>query len=152
MSGGVPGGCREDACELLRRGDELGRSLDGLGGRPLRPLFERGDLSLESPPASVELEQHGLGGLAGVPELSPGRVVRVSLPRDRQLLRVEQLLLLDDRRLGQSPSDDDAEVAETGGPRSLQQRQAGARVLSLDRCSSPGESGGHGALVADRNL
>src|SRR5207245_497441 len=73
--------------------------------------------------ARLQLQQHRLGRLARVPQLAPLRVVAEAFARDRQLGRLEQPLLLDERRLGPNLADDDAEVPEPGRTCTLQQPQ-----------------------------
>src|SRR2546430_4842521 len=68
--------CREPVGELRQR---LGAHGLDFGRKPLRPLLELLGLAYERAAAGVELQQHGLHGLACEPELTLVGVVAVAL-------------------------------------------------------------------------
>ena len=153
------GACGAADAQPRRGGGErrlrLLRLLVGAGGSALRKprlLGKRLRLVGERGAARLELEQHRLGGLAGEPELAALRVVAVALARDRRNLRLEQLVLRHDGQLvdelARIASGEDAERAEAGGRRALEQLERRLRG-GRDECRrTRAERRGDRALAA----
>ena len=137
-----PGATRAYAASAATR---LALRLGGaaLGDRELR--FEIARLRCEVAPARLELEEHGLRGLAGEPQIAARRVVAEPLGRHGRDPRVEQRLERDDGELVDEvlrpAAGEDRQAAETGLARPLQQLEPCGRIRGEDRRRARAERG-----------
>ncbi len=100
----------------------------------LRQLrFEPDGFRVERRTPTLQLEQHGLGGLPDEPELAATRVVPEALGRDRRCGDVQQRVDGDDRILGDDllrrSAGEDGQAAESGRARPLEEREPDGGVV-----------------------
>ena len=128
----------------------------GFRDRRLEPRAKLVELRSKRSPASLQLEQQRLGGLAREPQLTTLRVVPEALRCHRRDRRRQQLLLRDDGHLGNElggiPADQDDEAAEPRLARSLEQCERSGRVVPNHGGGRTAERGRDRALAAGLHL
>ena len=121
-------------------------------GSRLGPRGQLVGLVGQGSPARVHLQEHGLGRVAGEPELAPRRIEAEALFRHRRRASVEQVVQWNDRQRGHEllriSSCEHRQAAEPSGLRPLEQLEPSARI-GREHCRSEApERGRHGPLRA----